>query len=180
MPQPTAAVVAPAVPMIFRKSRRLTREGSVEDPVEEPVSVLMRRASGGAPGAPSGVNGGRARERGDSWGASVVAGRAVVARPVLDVTVDAPAHVERGVLVDLIHVLHRSVAALAGDAGVDVAHVRELDVVRHLVDALPGDRLPLVPVGGELLDLGELGAGDRMAAHAGADGREAWVRGLRS
>src|SRR3712207_3204009 len=38
------------------------------------------------------------------------------------VAVDAPAHVERGGLVHLIHVLHLPVARLAGDAGVHVAH----------------------------------------------------------
>src|SRR3954465_13668973 len=45
------------------------------------------------------------------------------------VAAHAPAHVEARELVDARHVLDLAVARLTGDAGVDVARVREVDVL---------------------------------------------------
>src|SRR5579872_7348113 len=57
----------------------------------------------------------------------------------VEVTAHAPAHVERRVLVDAIHLLYLPVTRLAGDAGVDVTHVREVHVLGQLVNADPRD-----------------------------------------
>src|ERR1700693_2300322 len=68
-----------------------------------------------------------------------------------NVTVDAPPHVERRRLIDLLHVLDLAVARRACHARVHVPHVREVNVLRELVDADPRHRLFLVPESGELL-----------------------------
>src|ERR671925_2064294 len=101
---PIAAVAAPVAPRTLRNSRRRT-------PFGPELSVIQVF--------------------------SIVTGAAVVARPPRRVDVphvagDAPAHVERCVLVDAVHLLHLAVAGLACDAGVDVPHVRELHVVGNL------------------------------------------------
>src|SRR6185437_13684922 len=59
----------------------------------------------------------------------------------VDVTAHAPAHVQRGVLIDPIHLLDLAMAGLAGHAGIDVARVREVDVFGKLVNPDPGNRL---------------------------------------
>ena len=63
-------------------------------------------------------------------------------------------------------------ARLAADASIDVTHVREVNVLRKLVDANPGHGLFLVGEGSELLDLGLVVGGrslhHRMTTHAGA------------
>src|SRR5256885_15374340 len=77
----------------------------------------------------------------------------------------APAHVQRGVLIDLRPLLDLAVAGLAGDARIHVPHVREVDALGHLVNAHPRHglaRAPLVIVH-EPLDLRAL---VRRRAHA--------------
>src|SRR5690606_5870447 len=66
---------------------------------------------------------------------------------------DAVAAVGRAAIphLDLLHRLDRAVALLTLQAGVDVTHVREVGVVRQIVDADPRNRLLLTPVGDELL-----------------------------
>src|SRR5688572_21424959 len=86
---------------------------------------------------------------------SVVTHAAVVPNLALHVTVHAPAHVERLLLVHGKHLLHLPVTRLTRDARVDVAHVRELHVVGYLVNAHPRDRLILRR---ELLELRDLRA----------------------
>src|SRR5687767_971744 len=146
-PQPSMVVAAVPVPITLRKSRRLTPA--------VPLSALM-------------------------WDL-VMTCRAVVARPerrigLSDVAVHAPAHVERGGLIHGFHVLHIAVAGLAADAGVDVPHVREVDVLGKLVNANPRNGLLLVPVGSELLDLRLSRGDDGVTPHAGAYSGESWVR----
>src|SRR5688572_5350925 len=119
---------------------------------------------------------------------SVVAHAAVVADLSLHVTVDAPPHVERLLLVHGKHVLHLAVTRLTGDAGIDVPHVREVHVVGHLVDAHPRNRLILRRELLELRDFRSFGAigapraDDRVTPHAGAHGGESrigrFVRGV--
>src|SRR5690606_1575728 len=87
-----------------------------------------------------------------SW-ISVVTDETVDPGLPLLVAVDAPTHVERLSQLDLRHRLHRSVALLALEPGVDVHHVREPDVVRQVVDPDPGDRDALLRVLDELLQL---------------------------
>src|SRR5678816_1771897 len=114
----------------------------------------------------------------------------------VDVAVDAPAHVERGELVDALHALHLAVAALTRHAGVHVTHVREVHVLRKLVDADPrngflGLAARIRVVVEELLDFGALPRGDAVdlrtvrtdfdlvvASEARADGGESGVRRL--
>src|SRR5438067_822910 len=109
---PTAATAVDA-PTTLRKSRRLTgvlvwsfilivAVGAV---VARLLSVRGQRRRGL-----------RARLR------RVVAGRLEAFRRAVavDVTAHAPTHVERRVLIDLIHLLDLAVTGLASDAGVDV------------------------------------------------------------
>src|SRR5688572_21822153 len=84
---------------------------------------------------------------------SVVTDAAVVPNLPLNVAVDAPPHVERLLLIHGEHLLHLSVARLTCDPSVHMAHVGELHVVRHLVNADPGNGLILR---GELLELRDL------------------------
>src|SRR6185503_4167081 len=57
------------------------------------------------------------------------------------VTAHTPAHVEARVLLHAVHLLDLAVARLAGDAGVDVARVREVDVLGQLVNTHPRNGL---------------------------------------
>src|SRR4030095_14203087 len=115
---------------------------------------------------------------------SVVTGQAVLGRAVLSVAIDAPAHLELlrrqeprppvrvGSEMDLVHVLHRPVAALAVDAGLEVAVVPELHVLGQTVDLHPGNRLLALPVLLQRPDPRELVVGRReegVAAHARLD-----------
>src|SRR6185295_20368008 len=84
------------------------------------------------------------------------------------VTAHAPTHVEAGELIDAIHVLDLAVAGLTGDAGIHVAHVREVHVLRHLVNSHPRNGLRLRSHAGahagdvrELVELLQLGARTR-------------------
>src|SRR5262245_208104 len=87
---------------------------------------------------------------------------------VLPVTAHAPAHLERAVLVDVLHLLHRAMAFLAGEAGAHVTLVIELHVVGQVVDLHPRDLLTAVGVARELHDLGLVGGHEPVAAHARA------------
>src|SRR5688572_2062302 len=58
-----------------------------------------------------------------------------------DVAAHAPAHPQRLRLGDLLHVLDRAVARLAGYARADVPHVGKFHVLGQLVNAHPRDRL---------------------------------------
>src|ERR1044072_3878636 len=114
----------------------------------------------------------------DSWLIrSIVTDGAIVPRAerwirLADVTVDAPAHVQRIGLVDLFHRLNLAVASLTSDAGVHVAHVGEVHVLRKLVDSNPGHRLVLAGERSELLDFCFVLVGGSLhysvATHAGA------------
>src|SRR5438046_3185943 len=88
----------------------------------------------------------------------------------LAMTLEAPSHLERRVLIHHVHLLNRAMAGLALDAGANVALVIELHVVRQPVDLDPRRRLTAVVIGRELLDLGPVDGGDLVAAHARAGG----------
>src|SRR6185436_18809582 len=117
-------------------------------------------------------------------GPLVVAHQAVHARRVrgvveiLAVAGHTPPHLERRVLVDHRHLLHRTVAGLARDAGLDVALVVVLHVGRQLVDLDPRNLLTAIEEAGQLLDLGTVAGGDLVAAHARAHRRQVRDRGL--
>src|SRR5262249_62416431 len=94
------------------------------------------------------------------------------ARLMPGMALDAPAHRQGRDLRHPLHPLDRPVTLLAGQAGRDVPLVGEVDVARHLVDPDPRDRLLLVPVVLELLDLRvALGRHDLVTPHAALDGR---------
>ncbi len=112
----------------------------------------------------------------------------------IDVTLEAPSHVQRRMLFDLRHVLDGTVAALAGDTRVYVAHMRKAHVFREFVDSDPGDRTPFIwlTYGSILLQFADLfarsrglsidcrtiGTNDEVATHASAYRRKSWVRRL--
>src|SRR4051812_8665579 len=150
--QPSIVVAAVPTPRTFRNSRRLTPLGAAFSGAREVSRSLLI--------------------------GSVVTRAAIVSGAqrrigLSDVTVDAPAHVERRGLVNLLHVLDLAVTRLAGDAGVHVSHVRKVNVLGKLVDPNPRHRLLLVPEAGELGDLGLVlirrSRDDGVAAHAGTD-----------
>src|SRR5690242_10355027 len=105
----------------------------------------------------------RLKTTGSDMALSVVTHQAVHRRrvigvvEVLPVAGDAPAHLERAVLVDAVHRLHRAVALLALEAGLDVTLVVELHVVGQPVHLDPRDLLAAVGVAGQLHDLGAIG-----------------------
>src|SRR3990172_9282264 len=102
---------------------------------------------------------------------SLVTGGTVHRCPPLVVTVQAPAHLQRSKLVDLVHRLHRPVALLAAHAGAHVALMREVNEVRHAVDSNPGNGLALLPVGRQLAHLRLPYAHQGVTAHAGLNRR---------
>src|SRR5208283_5717931 len=70
---------------------------------------------------------------------------------MLPVTVQAPAHLDLDGPGDMCHGGHFAVAGSANQAGADMHHVREINVVRHPVDSHPGDRLLFFPIPGQFL-----------------------------
>src|ERR1700680_3059876 len=158
---PSIVVAAVPTPRTLRNSRRFTPLGAAATAGSaDSCSVLIRL---------------------------VVTRTAVVSRlegwiRLSDVTVDAPTHVERRRLVDLFHVLDLAVACLTSHARVHVAHVREVNVLRKLVDADPRHGLFLVPETRELLNFRLVpfrGSGhDGVAAHASTDCGEPRVERL--
>src|SRR5690349_7218847 len=85
---------------------------------------------------------GEVLRRGIALGVPHCVGRLVA----VDVTVHAPAHVERRELEDPTHALYLAVAALAGNSRIDVTHVREVHVLGNFVDADPLDRFLRIAV----------------------------------
>lgn len=67
------------------------------------------------------------------------------------VAVQAPAHLEAGCARDPLHGGHSAVTVAAVDAGADMHHVREIDMVRQAVDPDPGDGFLPVPITRQLL-----------------------------
>src|ERR1700682_2436539 len=121
---PSIVVTAVPTPSTLRNSRRFTPFGEASLAGEPSCSMLILL---------------------------VVTRAAVVSRAegrvrLSDVTVDAPAHVERRRLVNLFHVLDLAVTRLTGHTRIHVPHVCDVYVVRQLMDANPGHRLLFVPV----------------------------------
>src|SRR5512143_4358278 len=129
---PAAATAALVAPRTVRSSRRLT-------PVFF-VSWLMSVVAVGAVVASllalTCRDGGRRGQcRGRGLLRCVTGGFEPFFRAVaVDVAAHTPAHVEGRELIDAIHLLDLAVTHLAGDAGVDVARVREVHVLRNLVN----------------------------------------------
>src|SRR5215831_18167191 len=130
---PTVVVTAPAAPRTLRKSRRLTPA----DPEGSVMWLISKSVMAGAAIVASFLG-----RQGLIRGGRVPLGVAhrVGGLVAVDVAVDAPAHVERGELVDALHALHLAVAALTRHAGIHVAHVREVHVLGKLMDADPRNR----------------------------------------
>ncbi len=70
---------------------------------------------------------------------------------MLPVAVQAPAHLDLDGPGDTRHGGHFAVAGGANQAGADMHHVREINVVRHPVDSDPGDWLLFFPIPGQFL-----------------------------
>src|SRR5512146_409575 len=101
--QPTAASAAPEAPMTLRNSRRLTPVFSLMSVVAVGAVVPRALALGGIDWCCGGLTGGGWLRR--------VAGRLqpFLGAVAVHVTAHAPAHVERGELVDTIHLLDLAV-----------------------------------------------------------------------
>src|SRR5512135_2701623 len=125
------------------------RYGSSRSPVSE-----LHPAASPAPATPATCRNRLRFITGRASGLEVARG-AVAGDAPPHVAVGAPAHpvdVDRGE--DPRHLLDVAVARLALESGVHVAHVGEVGVLGDLVDAHPGDVLPLRVEVAELLDLG--------------------------
>src|SRR5580765_8946365 len=146
--QPAAAPATPT-PTSFRKSRR---EKTSESDMGARALVVADQA---------------VHLRGIDWVVEVLA-----------VTRDAPAHLERAVLVDDVHRLHGPVAILALEAGEHVALVVELHVVGQVVHLDPRDPLATLEVARQLDDVGLVRHRDLVAAHARAHRRDVRPRRL--
>src|SRR5512133_15418 len=133
------ASVALDAPSTLRNSRRLT-------PVFFVSWVMLVVAVGAIVARLLALSGREIRGRGGGgrrrW-LRRVAGRveSFLRAVTVHVAADTPAHVQTRELIDAIHVLDLAVTRLAGNAGVDVARVREVHVFRHLVNADPGNGL---------------------------------------
>jgi hypothetical protein len=82
------------------------------------------------------------------------------------VTIEAGTHCELRDLLNNIHVFHLSVAVHARDAAIHVNAVIEICVVRHSVNAFPGEGDAFLVVVRQFDDLRAILAGDGMAIHA--------------
>src|SRR5580765_6857082 len=98
---------------------------------------------------------------------------------VLPVAAHAPAHLERAVLVDAVHVLDRTVALLAGEARAHVTLVVELHVVGQVMHFHPRHLLAAIGVARELHDLRLVRGHELVAAHARAHGGDVRPHGVR-
>jgi len=86
-------------------------------------------------------------------------------------TGDAIVHRPRTRLFHHIHLLDIAVALLARDVLVHVHTVIEVRIIRHFVDPFPRHQLSFIIVLCHADDVGSGLAGDRVAVHAGAEGR---------
>src|SRR5690606_453617 len=130
--QPTVPAATPEAPSTLRNVRRLTADGPDELLMRDQTPTRLRLHSPRSAARTARVRLMETR--------SVVTGCAVIAHLTLDVTVDAPPHVQRCVLEYTGHLLHLTVTRLAAHVSVHVTLVRELYVVRNAVNALPRDR----------------------------------------
>src|SRR5262245_52803936 len=155
-PQP-AAVAAPAVPTILKKSRRFTSASVMTRHAvhgrSRPARSVLLTVAFDAPAHAQGWAG---------W-AHAHEVHEVVAEP------GAGAGGGRG------HGLHGAVTRLALEPGADVRLVREIRELGELVDALPRNRLVLGGELGELLDLGTVGSRDLVTPHAAGDRRQSRI-----
>lgn len=99
---------------------------------------------------------------------------------MLPVTVQAPAHLDLDGPGDTRHGGDFAMAFGADEAGADMHHVREINVVRHPVDSVPGDRLLFFPIPNEFLDLRSVLGDEQVAGPAISHCRDAGNRGLGS
>lgn len=111
-----------------------------------------------------------------------VAHQAIDARPTLTVTVDTPSHLHRGHTLDLRHLWHLAVTLLTGNSRLDVTLVIKLQVVRHYMHLHPRNRLTVLVVFLELLDvlLALLGLARYERPVTSHTGLNLWDSGVRS
>jgi hypothetical protein len=99
----------------------------------------------------------------------------LVARPYVfcrvAMAVEAPRHLQRGVLVHQRHFVHGSVARRATDPLFHMDTVIEIDKVGEIVDARPLERLVVAEAGPHRLENRGIGPDLRMAVHADLRGR---------
>lgn len=90
---------------------------------------------------------------------------AVLDSPLL-VTAKTPAHLQRRNLRYPRHLCDVTMALLALQPGLYMPLVREVNIVRQIMNLDPRDRLFLIPIGGKLLYERRIGLYYLMAAHA--------------
>lgn len=96
---------------------------------------------------------------------------------MLPVTIQAPAHLDLDGPGDMRHGGHFAVAGGADEAGADMHHVREINVVRRPVDSVPGDRLLFFPILNQFLDFRSVLGDEQVAGPAISHCRDAGNRG---
>ena len=88
------------------------------------------------------------------------------------VTVQAPLHLERGMLRDERHTVHSPMTDLAAHALVDVDAVVEIDEIGEIVHSRPVDGLVGTETGAHRFQRGTGAPNLRVAVHAGLGGRD--------
>src|SRR3972149_7845130 len=87
--------------------------------------------------------------------------------------IKTPPHLQRGNAGYPVHGLHGSVACLALYSGLYMPFMREIYVVRKVMDLDPLHGFFFIPIRREFLYLGRIGFNDRMPTHALPDARNA-------
>ena len=99
---------------------------------------------------------------------------------MLFMTAQAPAHFYLLLPGDARHACHVPVALTARAAGADMNHVREINMVRHMVDPDPGDWFLFIPIRHQFFDLRSILSDPQMAGPAVGHGGDAGDGRLRS
>lgn len=89
----------------------------------------------------------------------------IIRSPVLPMTCDAPTHAQRLHLANFFQIFHFAVANGTIEASFDVAFVSELDMLRQIIHACPGDGFFLIPVFGQFDDFRAIGGDILVAFH---------------
>jgi hypothetical protein len=80
--------------------------------------------------------------------------------------VQTPTHLDLDRAGYTLHSCHAAVAVCAGEAGADMHHVREINVIRHVVNSDPGDRLLFFPVIHQFFDFRSVLSNEQVASTA--------------
>ena len=108
-----------------------------------------------------------------------MASPAVDARLLPAMAVQTPPHPETVRTGDAFHRRYIAMTGATVDFAAKMHHMREINMIREIVDPDPGDRFLLLPVGQQLLDFRSVGGDEEVAGPAIRHRREAGERRFR-